>query len=120
MGVDAALHHGQAGEVYNFGGRSERYNLDVTRSVLKLTGKSDNLIQHVTDRLGHDRRYAVNCDKAEAELGWTQTTSFERGLAETVDWYRTHTTWVQRVRAGAYRNLGGIGTRSGVSGSSCE
>jgi dTDP-glucose 4,6-dehydratase len=106
-GIDAALRRGRPGEVYNFGGRSERYNMDVTRSVLELTGKPDSLIRHVTDRLGHDRRYAVNCTKAESELGWTQTVTFEQGLAETVDWYRTHSNWVDRVRSGAYRQSSG-------------
>ena len=103
-GIAAALRHGRAGEVYNFGGRSERYNMDVTQTVLKLTGKPKTLIRHVTDRLGHDRRYAVNCSKAETELGWAQTVTFEQGLADTVNWYQTNTNWVDRVRSGAYRN----------------
>ena len=103
-GIAAALRRGRAGEVYNFGGRSERYNMDVTQAVLELTGKPKTLIRHVTDRLGHDRRYAVNCDKAETELGWAQTVTFEQGLADTVNWYKTNTTWVDRVRSGAYRN----------------
>ncbi|SIO55116.1 dTDP-glucose 4,6-dehydratase [Singulisphaera sp. GP187] len=103
-GVDAALRRGRPGEVYNFGGRSERFNIDVTHAVLALTGKPATLIRHVTDRLGHDRRYAVDCSKAEAELGWQALTSFETGLAATVDWYRTHTSWVDRIRSGAYRN----------------
>jgi len=103
-GISAALRHGRAGEVYNFGGRSERYNMHVTQTVLKLTGKPKTLIRHVTDRLGHDRRYAVNCDKAEKELGWAQTVTFEQGLADTVNWYQTNTNWVDRVRSGAYRN----------------
>jgi len=105
-GVDAALRRGRAGEIYNFGGRSERYNIDVTRAVLRLTGKPENLIRHVTDRLGHDRRYAVNCARAEAELGWSQTVTFEQGLAETVQWYKTNTTWIDRVRSGTYREMG--------------
>jgi dTDP-glucose 4,6-dehydratase len=105
-GVDAALRRGRAGEVYNFGGRSERYNMDVTRAVLRLTGKPEDLIRHVTDRLGHDRRYAVDCAKAEAELGWGQTVSFEQGLAETVQWYKANTRWIDRVRSGAYREMG--------------
>ncbi len=102
-GVDAALRRGRAGEIYNFGGRSERYNIDVTHAVLQLTGKSESLIRHVTDRLGHDRRYAVDCSKAETELGWRAEASFETGLAATVDWYRNHALWVERVRSGAYR-----------------
>ena len=103
-GVDAALRRGRPGAIYNFGGRSERYNIDVTRAVLKLTGKPESLIRHVTDRPGHDRRYAVDCSKAEAELGWRATTTFEDGLAATVDWYRSHARWVERVRSGAYRH----------------
>src|SRR4051812_28024009 len=105
-GVAAALRRGRAGEVYNFGGRSERYNMDVTRAVLRLTGKPEALIRHVADRLGHDRRYAVDCAKAEAELGWSQTVSFEQGLAETVQWYKANTRWIDRVRSGAYREMG--------------
>jgi dTDP-glucose 4,6-dehydratase len=102
-GVDAALRRGLPGEVYNFGGRSERYNMDVTRAVLKLTGKPGTLIRHVTDRPGHDRRYAVNCAKAEAELGWRQTVTFEQGLADTVAWYKSNARWIDRVRSGEYR-----------------
>jgi len=105
-GVNAALRHGRAGEIYNFGGRSERYNMDVTHAVLRLTGKPENLIRHVIDRPGHDRRYAVNCAKAEAELGWSQTVTFEQGLAETVQWYKTNTRWIDRVRSEAYRKMG--------------
>src|SRR3954468_9749599 len=103
-GVDAALRRGRAGQVYNFGGRSERYNIDVARKVLELTGKTEALIRHVTDRLGHDRRYAVECARAEAELGWRPTVTFEDGLARTVDWYRSNARWVDRVRSGAYRS----------------
>ena len=105
-GVAAALRRGRAGESYNFGGRSERYNIDVTRSVLRLTGKPESLIRYVSDRPGHDRRYAVNCTKAEIELGWSQTVTFEQGLAETVQWYKTNTRWIDRVRSGAYREMG--------------
>jgi dTDP-glucose 4,6-dehydratase len=102
-GIDVALRHGRAGEVYNFGGKSERYNIDVTRAILLLCGKSESLIQYVTDRPGHDRRYAINSAKAEAELGWRPTVAFEEGLAATVRWYQTHTSWTERVRSGAYR-----------------
>ena len=102
-GIDAALRRGKAGEVYNFGGKSERYNIDVTRAILNSCGKPESLIRYVTDRLGHDRRYAINCKKAEAELGWHPTVAFEEGLAATVTWYQTHTEWINRVRSGAYR-----------------
>lgn len=102
-GVDAALRRGRAGETYNFGGRSERFNIDVTRAVLALTGKPETLIRYVTDRPGHDRRYAVECARAEAELSWRPTVAFEAGLAATVAWYRDNARWVERVRSGAYR-----------------
>jgi dTDP-glucose 4,6-dehydratase len=102
-GVDAALRYGRAGEVYNFGGKSERYNLDVTRTILEFCGKSESLIQYVTDRPGHDRRYAINCAKAELELDWHPTVAFENGLAATVAWYKDHAGWIERVRSGAYR-----------------
>jgi dTDP-glucose 4,6-dehydratase len=102
-GIDAALRHGQAGEVYNFGGKSERYNIDVTRAILAHCGKPESLISYVADRLGHDRRYAIDCTKAETELGWQPTVDFEEGLATTIEWYQTHTSWVERVRSGAYR-----------------
>ena len=77
-GIDAALRRGKAGEVYNFGGKSERYNIDVTRAILKSCGKPESLIRYVTDRLGHDRRYAINCKKAESNLGWYPTVAFGR------------------------------------------
>jgi dTDP-glucose 4,6-dehydratase len=103
-GIGAALRRGRAGEVYNFGGRSEQFNIDVTHALLTLCGKDESLIRHVTDRLGHDRRYAVDCSKAEAELGWRPTVAFEQGLADTVEWYRANARWVDRVRSGAYRS----------------
>jgi dTDP-glucose 4,6-dehydratase len=102
-GIAAALRHGKAGEVYNFGGKSERYNIDVTHAILKNCGKPKSLIRYVTDRLGHDRRYAIDCKKAESQLGWCPMVGFEDGLATTITWYQTHTEWVNRVRSGTYR-----------------
>ncbi len=110
-GVDAALRRGEAGHVYNFGGRSERFNLDVTRAVLRLVGKPESLIKYVTDRPGHDRRYAVDCSKAERQLDWKPTTTFEHGLAETVAWYKANASWVERVKSGAYREASRGGRR---------
>jgi dTDP-glucose 4,6-dehydratase len=97
-GIVAALWGGRAGEVYNFGGRCERSNLEVARMILALCGQPEDLICHVTDRPGHDRRYAMDCTQAEAELGWRPTIAFEEGLAATVAWYRTNTGWVDRAR----------------------
>ncbi len=102
-GIDAALRKGNVSEVYNFGGRCEMTNIALTKMLLKLLGKPESLIRYVTDRPGHDLRYAIDCAKAERELGWRPSVSFEEGLQETIDWYRDHEDWVNRIRSGAYR-----------------
>jgi dTDP-glucose 4,6-dehydratase len=96
-GIEAALRLGQAGEVYNFGGKSERSNIDVARAILELCGQTAGLIRYVTDRPGHDRRYAIDYSKAEAELGWRPTVAFEDGLAATVAWHRGNTVCLHRI-----------------------
>jgi dTDP-glucose 4,6-dehydratase len=101
-GVELAWRNGQAGEVYNFGGRCEMPNLHLTHKLLELLGKPKSLIKYVQDRPGHDRRYAIDCSKAERELGWTPRVGFEQGLRETIDWYRANQPWVSRVRSGEY------------------
>ena len=101
-GVLATLEHGTAGEVYNFGGASERKNLDVVRQIVRAVGASEDLIEFVTDRPGHDRRYAIDFSKARRELDWSPRLTFEQGLQATVDWYRTHADWWRRVQEGAY------------------
>jgi dTDP-glucose 4,6-dehydratase len=98
-----ALAQGNSGEVYNFGARNERTNLEVLTSILDLLGKSYSLIRHVKDRLGHDRRYAIDPSKAEAKLGWRPLETWESGLRKTVDWYKNNTKWIARARSGAYR-----------------
>ncbi|HPH26067.1 MAG TPA: dTDP-glucose 4,6-dehydratase [Pseudomonadota bacterium] len=103
-GLDAVLRSGRVGEVYNLGGRSERANLDIVRAVLKLCGKPESLIRYVTDRPGHDRRYAIECAKAERELGWVPQHNLEDGLRDTVDWYLNNRDWWQRIQSGEYRN----------------
>jgi len=95
---------GRAGEVYNIGARNERYNLDVVKAVLDAVGKPHTLIKYVTDRLGHDRRYAINPTKAETELGWKPATKWEAGLTKTLRWYSTNGDWVDSVRSGAYQD----------------
>jgi dTDP-glucose 4,6-dehydratase len=101
-GVEAAWRKGKAGEVYNFGGRCELPNLHLTQKLLDLLGKPRTLIKHVQDRLGHDRRYAIDCAKAERELGWAPQVKFEDGLRETIGWYQTNQPWVNQVRSGDY------------------
>jgi dTDP-glucose 4,6-dehydratase len=103
-GIWAAFERGRAGEAYNLGGGNERRNLDVAKAVLAACGRPESLIKFVSDRPGHDRRYALDASKAHAELGWRPEVPFERGLAETVEWYRDHSAWVGRVKSGEYRN----------------
>ncbi len=103
-GIWAAWRKGKAGEAYNLGGGNERENLAVVRSVLKHTGRDASLITYVKDRPGHDRRYALDTRKARRVLGWKPEVPFERGLKETVDWYRANAAWVARVKSGEYRS----------------
>jgi len=104
-GVLAALERGRAGEVYNFGARAERANLDIVSRIVVLTGVAPALVEHVTDRPAHDRRYAVDPAKAERELGWRPARSFEEGLADTVRWYVEHEAWWRAVKDGSYRDF---------------
>jgi dTDP-glucose 4,6-dehydratase len=97
-GVEAAWGRGRPGEVYNFGGRCEKTNLDLTKLLLQLLGKPETLIRYVKDRPGHDRRYAIDCSKAQRELGWSPRVSFDRGLAETIAWYRANAAWVASIK----------------------
>jgi dTDP-glucose 4,6-dehydratase len=101
-GVLAAWKKGRAGEVYNFGGRCEKPNLELTHLLLDLLGKPRSLIKYVQDRPGHDRRYAIDCAKAERELGWSPAVKFDAGIAETIAWYKANADWVNGVRSGEY------------------
>jgi dTDP-glucose 4,6-dehydratase len=97
-GVEAAWRAGRPGEVYNFGGRCEKTNLELTKTLLGLLGKPETLIRYVKDRPGHDRRYAIDCSKAERELGWSPQMTFDRGLRETIDWYAANAAWVTAIK----------------------
>jgi dTDP-glucose 4,6-dehydratase len=103
-GIRAVLEKGREGEIYNIGGNRSLPNLDVVHNVLRLTGKPESLIEYVKDRPGHDRRYALSSEKLMHETGWAPVTRFETGLAETIEWYRANSGWVERVRSGAYRS----------------
>jgi len=100
-GIDTVLHSGEAGEVYNIGGDCERTNLEIARRLLTLLAQNEDMIEPVADRAGHDRRYALNCSKLRA-LRWRPEIDFERGLAETVAWYRDHPDWWKPLKSGEY------------------
>jgi dTDP-glucose 4,6-dehydratase len=99
----AVLDNGREGEVYNVGGTRSLPNLDVVHMILELTGSAESLIEYVTDRPGHDRRYALTSEKLMRETGWQARVPFETGLAHTIEWYRQNSEWVRHVRSGEYR-----------------
>jgi dTDP-glucose 4,6-dehydratase len=101
--IALVLEKGRSGEAYNVGGPDECENIEVVRRVLELTGRDESLIEHVTDRKGHDRRYSLSSDKIREELGWEARTHFGEGLAQTVDWYRDNEWWWEPIRSGEYR-----------------
>ena len=103
-GIVAALFEGKPGTIYNFGGGREMVNLDVVKLILKKLGKPESLISFVTDRLGHDRRYAIDSSFSQRELNWKPRHNFEEGLAETIQWYIDNQAWWQPLleRAGRY------------------
>jgi dTDP-glucose 4,6-dehydratase len=101
-GIGTVLERGEPGEAYNCGGPDELPNIDVVRQLLTLCGADESLIEYVTDRPGHDRRYSLSSSKL-AELGWAARVRFDAGLASTVDWYRDNPWWWEPIRSGAYR-----------------
>jgi dTDP-glucose 4,6-dehydratase len=102
-GIHTVLERGRPGEAYNVGGPDEMENIDVVRRILELTGQDDSLIEHVTDRPGHDRRYSLGSGKIKAELGWEAQVHFAEGLQRTVEWYRDNEEWWGPIRSGEYR-----------------
>jgi dTDP-glucose 4,6-dehydratase len=100
--IDTVLHEGELGEVYNIGGGNEVRNLALTRRILELLGKGEDLIRYVVDRPGHDRRYSIDCTKVRA-LGWEPAVAFEDGLERTVAWYRDNPEWWRRLKSGEWR-----------------
>jgi dTDP-glucose 4,6-dehydratase len=101
--IGTVLAQGEAGEVYNVGGPDEKPNIEIVQRILERTGQDDSLIDYVTDRPGHDRRYSLSSDRVRG-LGWEPRTHLDEGLARTVDWYREHTWWWEPIRSGAYRD----------------
>lgn len=104
LGILAVLERGRVGEVYNLGGLDIVENLTMARHLLRLMNKQETLLSYVKDRPGHDRRYALNCDKIERDLGWKATIPLEDGLRQTIDWYKSNGDWTAEIRGGEYRD----------------
>lgn len=102
--IDLIIHNGKVGEVYNVGGHNERSNIEIVKAICKKLGKSEDMIEFVEDRKGHDRRYAIDPTYIHDELGWLPETKFEDGLSETIDWYLTHEDWWRDIISGDYQN----------------
>jgi dTDP-glucose 4,6-dehydratase len=102
--IDLILHNGKEGEVYNIGGHNEKTNLEVVKTILKELGKPETLITYVTDRAGHDMRYAIDPSKTRRELGWEPTTLFSEGIKKTVQWYLDNRKWWENIISGDYKD----------------
>lgn len=102
--IDLIIHKGRVGEVYNIGGHNERTNLEVVKTVIRELGKSEDLIQYVTDRPGHDQRYAIDPTKIHNELGWLPETKFDDGIKKTIRWYLDNKKWWENIISGEYQN----------------
>jgi dTDP-glucose 4,6-dehydratase len=101
--IDAVLHNGKLGEVYNIGGHNEKRNIDIVKLILQILGKPESLITFVKDRPGHDRRYAIDASKIERELGWKPQETFETGIEKTIQWYLDNRKWWERIISGEYQ-----------------
>ena len=102
--IDLIIHNGRVGEVYNVGGHNERTNLEVVKTILKALNKPESLIKFVTDRPGHDRRYAIDPTKLETELGWKPKYNFDTGIQQTIQWYLDNEDWWKHILSGEYSN----------------
>ena len=103
--IDLIVRNGKIGEVYNIGGHNEKTNLEVVKIILEKLGKSEDLISYVTDRAGHDLRYAIDPTKIHSELGWLPKTLFARGIERTINWYLENEDWWQNVLNGSYKSV---------------
>ena len=97
-GILSAINNGKFGQIYNFGGNCEIRNIDIVKKILELTNSSNNLINFVEDRLGHDYRYAINSSKANNDLGWSPEVDFDAGISRTIEWYKSNNEWVQNLK----------------------
>lgn len=104
IAIDRIIRNGKVGEIYNIGGHNERTNLEVVKTILQELGKPESLIRYVTDRPGHDRRYAINPTKIREELGWEPTTTFDEGIKRTIRWYLDNRSWWEHIISGEYKD----------------
>ncbi len=102
--IDLIVHQGRVGEIYNVGGHNEMKNIDIVKLICKELGKSESLIQYVSDRKGHDRRYAIDPTKIHKELGWLPETTFADGIHKTIQWYLDHRKWWENILSGEYQD----------------
>ncbi|AOY75531.1 dTDP-glucose 4,6-dehydratase [Clostridium formicaceticum] len=102
IAIDTVLHKGKAGEVYNVGGNNEKANIEIVKLIISRLGKTEELITYVQDRLGHDRRYAIDNTKITTELGWEPSYTFEEGMEETIQWYLNNKDWWEKIISGEY------------------
>ena len=102
--IDLIIHEGKVGEVYNVGGHNEMANIDIVKLILKELGKPESLITYVSDRKGHDRRYAIDPTKIHNDLGWLPETKFADGIVKTIKWYLENESWWQPIVSGEYQN----------------
>ncbi|MBR0599535.1 dTDP-glucose 4,6-dehydratase [Sinanaerobacter chloroacetimidivorans] len=102
--IDLIIHHGKEGEVYNIGGHNEKANIDVVREIIFILGKSESLITYVTDRPGHDMRYAIDPNKIYNDLGWVPSTKFDKGIQKTIHWYLDNREWWDNIISGEYKH----------------
>jgi dTDP-glucose 4,6-dehydratase len=114
--IDLVLHKGRNGEVYNVGGNNERTNIEIVQTILKALNKPESLMKFVKDRLGHDRRYAIDATKLRTELGWAPKYNFETGIEQTINWYLTNQEWWENIISGEYQEYVKVqyGDRLGV------
>lgn len=101
--IDLIIHKGNVGDVYNVGGNNEKKNIDIVKLICKELGKSEELITYVSDRKGHDRRYAINSSKLQRELGWMPEIRFEEGIKKTINWYLDNRKWWEEIISGEYQ-----------------
>lgn len=104
IAIDKVVREGRIGETYCVGGNAERTNMQITKKILELMGKGEEMIEYVEDRKGHDKRYAIDFTKIKNELGWEPSVSFEDGIKETVEWFKNNEAWWKNIKSGEYQN----------------